>query len=158
MRLTADESGSNLVEFAITLTILLTAIFGVLDFSRAIYAEHFVGGAAKDATRYAMVRGSTYSGTACATYASFNCVASSANVTSLVMSTVPQGMTAANVSVTTNWPGTLPTGAACDSVNGANSPTCVVTVHVSYPFKFMLPFLPKTTLTLSSSSTSTIVE
>jgi Flp pilus assembly protein TadG len=58
-RLGIDETGSSLVEFALSSTVLLMAIFGVLDCSCALYADHYVANAAREATRYAMVRGSS---------------------------------------------------------------------------------------------------
>jgi hypothetical protein len=53
--------------------------------------------------------------------------------------------------VSTTWPGTTASGANCGS--GTNSPGCVVNVQVSYSFNFVLPFLPKNAMVLSSSST-----
>ena len=53
------EAGSTLVEFAFVFMILVTMVLGIIEFSRALYAYHFVSGAARSATRWAAVNGST---------------------------------------------------------------------------------------------------
>jgi hypothetical protein len=59
MTLRANQRGSALVEQALVLTILLAVIFGIIDSGRALYTYHFVSQAAREATRWASVRGST---------------------------------------------------------------------------------------------------
>jgi Flp pilus assembly protein TadG len=154
-----DERGSSLVEYAIVVPVLLTFLFGIMDFSRFLYTYHFVSEVAREATRYAVVRGSSYSGTACASTATFACDATSANIQSYVQNLTPPGIIASSVSATATWPGTAPTGAAgtCSTANGNNSPGCLVQVVVSYPYKFMLPFLPASASTWTVSSTSAMV-
>src|ERR1019366_8478508 len=53
------ECGSSLVEYAVVFSLLITMLLGIADFSRALYSFHFVSNAAREATRYAAVRGST---------------------------------------------------------------------------------------------------
>ena len=60
VRRALNERGSALWEFAFVLTVMLTLIFGVMEFSQVMYAYHFVSNAAREATRYASVRGSTF--------------------------------------------------------------------------------------------------
>ncbi|MBB6142653.1 Flp pilus assembly protein TadG [Silvibacterium bohemicum] len=158
MSLKRNESGSELVEFALALSVVLACVFGIIDGSRAVFAEHYVVNAAREATRYAMVRGSSWNGTACTTPATFSCTATSAQVTSFVNSNIPPGIMSSKVGVVTTWPGTTSTGAACDTVNGTDSPTCVVSVQVTYAFAFSLPFLPQSAINFSSTSTSTIFQ
>jgi hypothetical protein len=57
-RLKAEE-GSNLVEFAFIVLLLMSMMLGIIDFSRALYSYHFISNAAREATRYAAVRGYT---------------------------------------------------------------------------------------------------
>jgi len=157
MRFYSDESGSSLVEAALSITLLLTFIFGVIDCGRALYAYHFASYAAREGTRYAMVRGSSWGSTTCANTTSLECNASAANVQSYIQSIAPLGIDSATptpLSVATSWPGTAPTGIAdtCPTTTGYNSPGCVVSVKVSYSFNYVLPFLPKTTLLFTSTS------
>jgi hypothetical protein len=81
-------------------------------------------------------------------------------VTSYVQSITPAGISPSALTVTTTWPGTAPSGAsgACSTAKGNNSPGCLVTVQVSYPFKFILPFLPKSTWTMTSTSQVVIAQ
>ena len=126
------QRGSNLVEYGIVITLLLTMLFGLVDFGRALYAYHFVSEAAREATRYAMVRGS-----ACT---SPGCPASGSDIQNYVKN-VPAGIDPAQLTVTPTW-----------SPNNCNNPGCVVEVQVSYNFNFMLPFLPRNTVVMQSSS------
>jgi Flp pilus assembly protein TadG len=152
------ECGSSALEFSLAFSLLLLCVLGIMECSMALYADHFVTDAAKEATRYAMVRGSSWSTTSCPTYSSFSCVANSANVTSFVRSLAPPGINPTSVVVTTTWPGVTPTGAACDTVNGANSPTCAVDVNVQYSFNFLLPFVPWNSFNLTGYSSEVIME
>jgi Flp pilus assembly protein TadG len=161
MRFSADESGQSLVEFALTASLVLMAMFGIIDCSRALYAYHFVSYAARDATRYAMVRGSTWGSSTCGSTAIFQCKASSANIQSFVQSITPLGIDSGTpLTVTTTWPGTGPSGAAgsCGTTAGNNSPGCMVAVKVSYSFNYVLPYLPSTTLALTSTSKVVIAQ
>jgi Flp pilus assembly protein TadG len=155
----AQENGATLVEFAIASTILFMCIFGILDCSRALYADHFVRYGAEVAARYAMVRGATWKNASCTTPSTESCTATSANVTSLVASLTPLGLDATNnLSVTTTWTGTSPSGASCNSNGVNNSPGCVVQVQVSYSFNFILPLLPANALVLTSTSAVVIAQ
>jgi Flp pilus assembly protein TadG len=134
-----SERGTNLVEYALVLTLLLTTLFGLIDFGRALYAYHFVSDAAREGTRYAVVRGSSCT--------SPGCPASSGDIEDY-LEKVPAGIDANQLTVTTTW---NPNGSTnCTVIS--NAPGCVVEVQVSYNFKFMLPFLPKSTVVMQSSS------
>ena len=49
------ERGSTLVEFAIGATVFLTAVFGVLEFGRALWVHNALSDAARRGARYAVV-------------------------------------------------------------------------------------------------------
>lgn len=154
-----DEQGSALVEYAIVLTVLLTFLFGIMDFSRFLYTYHFVAEVAREGSRYAIVRGSTFSGTSCTT-TSFACDATNTDVQNYVRGLAPPGITASSVGVNATWTGTAPSGSSgtCSNSNGNNGPGCQVQVVVSYPFKFIFPFLPKSSWTVSSTSVMVIIQ
>ena len=73
------ETGSGLVEYAIVFTVFMTMLLGVADFGRAMYAYHFVSSAAREATRYAIVRGCTPTTTDCPTAATTTSIRTSFN-------------------------------------------------------------------------------
>src|ERR1700680_2901035 len=60
----SKERGGSLVEQAFAIVLLLTIIFAIIDFGRALYTYHFVSNVAREATRWASVRGKTCIGLA----------------------------------------------------------------------------------------------
>jgi Flp pilus assembly protein TadG len=149
-----DESGSDLLEFALSAVLLLTILFGIMDCARAVYVNHFLAQAAREGSRYASVRGAAWS-SACATITGASCIASSANISNYVASTVTAGISPGSLTTTTTWPGTDANGNNC---SGTNAQNCLVTVQVSYNFKFVLPFLPTNALSMSSTSSATVLQ
>jgi Flp pilus assembly protein TadG len=135
-----SERGSALVEFAIASTVALTMIFGIIDFGRGLYTYHLVTNAARAGSRYAIVHGS-----ACAVT---GCPASSDDIQTYVRGLAP-GIDPNSLAVTTTWPG------GCIGAN-TNGPGCPVTVTVTYPFRFIVPLLPRFTMSMSSASTMSI--
>jgi len=154
----SGERGSALLEFAFVIVLLLTIMFGIIDFSRAMYADHWVSSAARDATRWASVRGS-----GCALLTG-GCPAASSDVSTYVQSIVPAGVVLnggtsgpGGLLVQTNWPGTNGSGTSCvANGNPSKSAGCVVKIQVTYFFGF-LPLLSKFgPITMSSTSQMTI--
>jgi Flp pilus assembly protein TadG len=154
-RLASDEGGSEIVEFAFSICVWMAGAFLVMYGSFALYAAHFVANAADEAARFAIVRGSSWNGASCSSN-SLDCTASSTDIQNYVVKMLPPGLSPSKLTVSTSWPGTTSTGTTCDSEDGDNSPNCVVQVRIGYSFSFPLPFLPKSTLPLSSSSSMTI--
>jgi Flp pilus assembly protein TadG len=158
-KLLSEENGVSLIETAVVISSTLVILFGIMEFSRAIYADIYIGYVAHAATRYAMVRGTTFTGTACSTTATQNCAATSTDVVNFAKSSAPLGIaTATDMAVTPSWPGTGATGTACVTTNGAASPGCVVKVQVTYNFHFVLPLVSSNALLLKSVSAVTIVQ
>ena len=143
------QRGSTLVETAIVMSVLLAIVFGVIDFGRALYTYDFVGTIAREGARWAIVRGSECSNNVPGLN---DCNATAAQVQSYVQSLSEGATVASKIAVNTStsfmWPGTgCPSGSASN-----NSPGCNVVVQVTYPFSFMLPFLPKSTINMTSTS------
>ena len=153
-----EETGSELVEMALTVPMLFAVLCGVVYSSFALYATHFVANAAKEAARYAVVRGSTWGGTSCQSPSSFDCTATDTDVSNFVAAELPPGLSSGNLSVSTTWPGTTNSGSTCDTLNGDNSPNCEVSVQVNYQFTFPVPWVNQGVLPLSSSAEMSIVE
>jgi Flp pilus assembly protein TadG len=140
-RLAKGECGSSLVEYAVIFAIFITMLLGIADFSRALYAYHFVSSQAREATRYAIVRG-------CAPPTTPECPtqASATDIQTFVKN-APLGIDASKVTApNTTW--TFPDGTA-DSNHKRGS---TVSVEVDYPFTFMFPFVSKSTLNMKSTS------
>jgi Flp pilus assembly protein TadG len=107
------ERGSELVEFAFVVIILFTLIFGIIGFAQAAYTYHFVSNVAREATRYASVRGS-----ACTLLP--NCNITGAEIQDYAKSLAPAGINASQLNVTPNW---VDPGGTCKPPNGADAPS-----------------------------------
>jgi Flp pilus assembly protein TadG len=148
--LVADERGSGLIEYAIIFMIFMTLLLGIADFGRALYAYHFVSNEAREATRYAAVRGQGCKTDTCWLYdgtAMGNRVLTSADLTSFVQN-VPLGIDKTQVSLT-------PAPVWSDSANEAPGSTIQVTVQ--YTFNFTFTFVSSRPLTFTSQSQTVIV-
>jgi Flp pilus assembly protein TadG len=122
------QLGSSLLEFGVASALLLTVMFGIVDFGRGLYAYDAISEAARIGTRYAIVRGSSSSAPVSAStvawYVQNNCCA---------------GLNPTSINVTTTW-----------SPN--NTPGSTVKVQVQYSLTFMFPYLPTSSISMSASS------
>jgi Flp pilus assembly protein TadG len=149
LRKLKGEDGNNLIEYAIVFMFFMSMVLGIVDFSRALYTYHFLSNVAREATRYAAVRGSTCnddSSCSAATPDTGPAAPGNTVIQDYVTTILPPGVESTNLTTTPSWPGT---GTACNVVN---NPGCPVEVTVSYKFHFVVPFIRTTPLTLSSSS------
>ena len=55
LRINKNERGSTLVEFAIGVTVFVTAMFAVLEFGRALWVHNALSDAARRGARYAVL-------------------------------------------------------------------------------------------------------
>ena len=172
----SNERGASMLEFAFALVfIVLPLMFGIIDFSRAMYAFHFAAYAAREATRWASVRGAS-----CIAPMD-HCQATTSDVQNFVTGgggqngILPPGMYYAGatcggkngtggpvgcLSATATWSGLSGTGGDCTQ-GGAlanNTPGCVVQVKVNYRFGFSFPYLgPVTSTSILMTSKSQMV-
>jgi Flp pilus assembly protein TadG len=127
------EAGATMVEFAMASVILFTLVFGVIAICLALYSYNVVSEAAREATRYAIVRGS-----ACNSFS--DCKVTQAQLQTYVQNLGFPGMTPSSLGATASWP------------NGNNNPGSPVQVTVTYTFPLIIPFVPRRTLRMSSTS------
>ncbi len=125
--------GSAYVEFALTLVPFLIFMFGIINCALAIYAYSFVSYAAREATRFAAVRGASSAGPATA-----------AEVTGFVNAEA-YGVNPGKLNVTTIW-------------KPDNNPGSAVRVTVNYQFDFAIPFVNLGAVNLSSTSQMVIMQ
>jgi Flp pilus assembly protein TadG len=153
-----SEAGSSLVEFAFSATILMGLVFGMMAMCMGLYIYHFISEAAREGTRYAIVRGSS-----CAAYSNFTsgCPATAAQIQTYVQGLDYPGIVPSRMTVSTTWP---TTGSACTpSTTPCNNPGNLVRVTVTYSYTLSLPSyshllsLTFATKTLSLTSTSQMV-
>ncbi len=74
------ESGSAILETALSAAVLLSFIFGIMEVCLAAYTNHFISEASREATRYAIVRGATFT-TDCTAPTTATCTAQGGNNT-----------------------------------------------------------------------------
>jgi Flp pilus assembly protein TadG len=125
--LARSSAGQSAVEFAITISGVLLLGLAIANFAIAISAYNFVCYGARDATRYAAVRGATSP-----------TPASSSDVRAFVVSEAA-GIDPSQLTVVTTW-----------SPN--NQPDSTVAVQVGYNFQFQVPFVALPPVSLSSNS------
>lgn len=174
------EYGGSLVETAICITLLLGLILGVIEGCWAIFSFHYIADAAREATRYAVVRGSDWttstgavnscdsvagSGTG---YAAPACAASVQDVQNFAanLGLGPVGLTAADVCVeylsSTSMP-TPPITCTASTGTPTSNPALndaqgdIVVIQITYPFTFGLPGYTVSALTYNLKTTSEAV-
>jgi Flp pilus assembly protein TadG len=174
LTLLAEERGTGLLEYALVVLLFMTMLFGVAEFGHVLYAYHFVSNAAKQATRYAAVHGSTCNDDGSCSVADPDTGPAAPGNTVIqdyVAATTPPGIDSSSVAgcggsavlnVCATWPiqstcttQSPPTPSGCSPVicsTTANAPGCTVQVTVSYNFNFIFPLIRKTALPLSSTS------
>lgn len=150
--------GSALVEMAISSVIFLSILFGIVEFSMALYTYNYVSDAAREATRYAMVRGST----SCTNTPGLSpCGTSQTGATATDISNYVKGLGFPGIdatnrtTVTTTWytpPASGSTTWTQCTTGTCNQPGYAVDVQVAYRFPLSIPFWRATTLNLSATS------
>jgi Flp pilus assembly protein TadG len=144
-----DERGSSAVEFALGASLLFMVVIGIIFMTFALYSYNVVSEAAREATRFAIVRGS-----ACTTFATA-CPATAADVQTYVRSLGFPGINTTRLTAATSW-AAYPAGGACQPSASCNNPANQVTVIVSYSFPVAIPFVPNRTLNMSSTAAMVI--
>jgi Flp pilus assembly protein TadG len=136
-----SEEGSALIEFAMTVPILMACFFGMVQVCMACYMHQVLTESAREGTRYAMVRGST-----CVNGSGSSCTATTASVNAYVSALSWPNLSGATMSVVTSYP------------DGNEQPGSRVQVSVSYAYPFRVPFVPAETINLTSRSVMYIVQ
>jgi Flp pilus assembly protein TadG len=156
------EEGSSLVEMGLACLILIPMLFGIIQLSMALYCYHYAADAAREATRWAIVRGSTCNTNFNAAYCSPTMANSDgADGTDIAQYVKSLGYPfSGKLTTTTRWcvnSGTIPASWACSSTK-SNDPANQVSVTVTYAYPLIIPFLKSNTINLGSVSSMTIVQ
>lgn len=146
------EEGLSAIEAAISCTVLFAMLFGMCQMSLAMYDYHVTSEAAREASRYAIVRGST----SCTNTPKLtNCNVTATSLQSYVQGLGFPGVKSSNLSVSTSWysaSSTTPTTWSACSTGICNVPGNLVKVTVTYPMSLHIPFANQLSLNLSSTS------
>jgi len=150
----AGESGQSIIESAIAFPVLFTLLFAFMEVCFAFYTKDMISESAREGTEYAAFRSST-----CATFtagvpnAPGTCTATVANVQSYI-----QGLGWPNIAGGTMAAPTVSYLTSAGAAGGTNTPGCEVQVTVTYTMPILLPLVPRTAWTMSSTSTMTIMK
>lgn len=141
------EEGGTVIEAAISFALMIALVVAIFQISLALYASHFVADAAREASRYAIVRGSS----SCSNSPNLtNCNATADEVQSWVRNLSYPAIDPQHLTVTTTWPSS---GVDCyPSALPCNNPGNLVNVAVTYGFPLNIPFWKSRTINLKSSS------
>jgi Flp pilus assembly protein TadG len=159
-KLGGPEDGQTLIETAVSILILVTFLIGMMEISLAGYSYHIVSELAQEATRYAMIRGSTAAGTAgtaCTAPGPPTCVAQSADIQTFVKNFGFPGIDPSKMTVTPAW-AAFASGSSCPSTGPCNSPGNSITVTVQYNYPMAVPFVSVRTISMSSTSSMIIAQ
>jgi Flp pilus assembly protein TadG len=129
-----NQAGNSMVEGALVMIVFMTMIFGLMDFGRMVWSYTAISHGAREATRYAIVRGSD-SGTNQAT---------KTQIQDIVASRSP-GLDSTNLTTTVTF---SPDQSAGSTVN----------VLVNYKFYPIGPYIPVGPITLKSTSQMVIYQ
>jgi Flp pilus assembly protein TadG len=139
------ERGTSTIEFALGASLLFMLVCGILTTCFALYTYNIVSEAAREAARFAIVRGS-------ACHFATACPAASGDIQTYVQTLGFPG--SSNLTATPAW-SAYPAGGACKHA-GCNGPGDQVAVTVTYPFPLVIPFLPRRTLNMSNTAAMVI--
>lgn len=166
--LARNEEGANLVEMGLSMIVFMPFFFAIIQFSYGLYVYNYVAEAAREGTRWAVVRGyecgQNMSSSFCSPTAAKTTGAVGSDIQSYVQNLGFPGMNKSSVSVSSSWytgSATKPRSwSPCTSGGSTicNQPGNQVQVTVSYPVPIPIPFWKKLTLNVKSTSQMVIVE
>lgn len=132
-----DDAGQGLVEFALTLPILLLLLIGTVDVGRGFQAYVSLGSAAREAAREAAVHGAD-------SPTPWGPTANDANVVTAVRGRIA-GIRTEDVAVTSSWP------------SGSNAAGQEAVVNATYTFRpIALAFLGGVSMPMSATTRARI--
>ena len=139
--LAACEDGSTLIEMAVTLPLMFTLLFCFMEMCLAFYSRDMISECAREGTRYAMLHGAS-----CPTSASPTCEATATQVNSYVTGLGWPNLGNGTMTVATTYP------------SGNEAVGSLVQVQVTYVFAITMAFVPKNSLTMTSTSKAYILQ
>jgi hypothetical protein len=152
-----SEHGAVAIEFALSIIILAILIFGTIGVAMGFYTYEVVNEYARDASRYAMVHGA-----GCNSPVIGNCsigtgggpgAPASIALKAYLNNQIYPGINGNNLQITTTYaaaPGSPTCAVACNSTGNQ------VTVSVTYPYLYNIPFIPQNLINMNGSSTMVI--
>jgi Flp pilus assembly protein TadG len=139
--LSSEQSGQAIVEIAIALPVIAAFTFAMIELCLAFYSYCMISESARECTRYAAVRGAT-----CLTSANASCTVSPTTVNSYATQIGWPNLGNGTTTPSTTYP------------DGNENPGSRVQVTVTYVFPYNIPFAPKGSIRMASTSVMYIVQ
>lgn len=130
-----------MIEVALALPIIAAFTLMMIEICLAFYSYCMISESAREGTRYAIVRGAT-----CQTSSGASCTASATTINNVVTHLSWPNLGSGTMSANTTYP------------DGNENTGSRVQVVVSYTFPYNIPFAPKGTVHMSSTSVMYIVQ
>lgn len=151
-----SEHGAAVIEFLASVIVLITLIFGCVAVSMAFYTYEVINEYARDASRYAIVHGTdcieaARSGLSCSIGTG---LAANSKLKNYINHEIFPGINGGHLNISATYAhGPGATSCNATDCNGAGDQ---VTVQVSYPYLYVVPFVPQRTFTMNARSTMVI--
>jgi Flp pilus assembly protein TadG len=146
----AEENGSALIEMAVTFPALFALLFCFMEMCLAFYSHEIISEIAREGARYAMVHGAS-----CPNSTSATCEATASQVNTWVSALDTPNIGGGTIAVATCY---IPSaGGACSTI-GSEAVGNTVQVKVTYTFPIHMPYVPKSSITMTSTSQETILQ
>ncbi len=136
------EEGSTLIEFAVTLPVMFMLLFMFMELCLIFYTHDMISEVAREGSRYAMVRGGS-----CPNSTTPTCKVGATAVNAYVNGIGWPNLGGGTMTVNTQY---------SDPTNEAVGST--VTVTVTYVFNITMPFVPRSAITMTSTSMMYIIQ
>ena len=136
-----SENGSSLISFAASGSVLCSLIFCFMEICLGFYTHAMISEAAREGTRYAMVRGA-----ACPNVTTHSCEVTAAQVNTFVSGLKWPNLGGGTLTPVTTYP------------NGNESVGSTVQVRITYSFPISMPFVPSSSISMSATSVATIIQ
>jgi Flp pilus assembly protein TadG len=154
-----SEEGSSLVEMALACLILIPVLLGIIQLSFALYCYHYSADAAREASRFAVVRGAN-----CAKYlkSSAYCSPTDGGSTGATENDIAQYVKglgypySSTASTSVKWCTKSGSSWSSCSTTQNNSAGNQVRVTVTYNYPLVIPFLKTNTFNLNMGSVSSM--
>ena len=143
------EDGSAPLEMALSATILISLVFAIMTVCQAAYSYFYISNAAREATRYAIVRGNDQTGD-CTSPGYANCIAQTGDIQTYVRNLGFPGIVPSNLAVATTW--LKSNGTACGTTDTCKASGNLVQSTTTYTYTLTIPFFPAKTLSMTSKS------
>jgi len=154
-----SEEGSSMLEFAFSAVVLFVLLFGCIGLAMGLYTFEVVNQYARDASRYAIVHGGDCSIPPSYTTSCSIGTGATANTAlkAYLNHQIYPGINGANLTVTTAY-AAAPGAGQCTTypATTCNGPGDQVTVTITYPYLYNIPFIPSRPFTMHGSSTMII--